>query len=287
MDRSRGRLGGPVSSWTFRRRKCEHRRVKTIRTLITVREAAALASGCLRRNGFTLLLVWLLTGVSGLFLQDFLMPEPRPWRNGGMGSYLLILAVGNFLGLVGLVITARIAGKHADGSRPQELGTELITALRQVGPYLTTWIVALLRILLVILGSLPLVLLVGFLLYGAAQGTFSETVEMIMVAAPIVIFAVVGFARFGWAAYFTLLQGEPARVALGKSKAFFAYNPRTVWTLTALVLAAPILASALPYLTEQRIPELLRGASYLASLWSFGVTLLAATVITRTAEESS
>lgn len=230
--------------------------------------------------------LWLLTGVAGLLLQDLLMPQPAPWRDIGTVSYIGILAATNLLAMMGLVITARIAGSHAEGATEPPVAEELRQGVQAVVPYLLTAVLTLLRILLVILGSLPLVLLIGFLLYGAAQGALSESVEMALVAAPILLFAVVGFARFGWAVYFTLLHGASAPAALRKSKSLFAHNRRTVWILTGLVLAPPVLISALPYLTVGRVPAFFRGLSYLTSLWSFAVTALAATVIAGAREES-
>lgn len=255
---------------------------------ISIGEALSLGRKCLLSRWRLLLSVWLLTGLAGLLVQDLLLPAPAPWNGGNESSlpyYLLIVVTANLLGLLGLFVTARVVGAYAQGGPPNRGVEEIGESLRLFGPFLLTGLISLLRILLVAVGSLPLVLLLGFLLYGAAQGALSETVEQAVIGAPILLFTLFGFARFGWAIYFTILGESGPVTALRKSKSLFANNRNAVWILTAVVLTLPALVTFAPTFLEEAMPRsLFRILRYCNSLWSFTAAGLVALVIARSYE---
>lgn len=260
-----------------------------ITVLLTVPQAFAVSAEFLRIRWRLLSAVWLLTGLASLLLRDLMLPARIVWTSGDtrrLGAYAAVLLGTQLLSLLGLLLIARLGGRFAENRERGTAMGEIKKTVELFGRLLLTGVVALLRILLVILGSLPIVILLGFLLYGAAQGTLSESVEEAVVGAPILLFAVVGFARFGWAVYFTLLGGAGPREALRKSKSLFANNRNTVWTITAIVLLLPLLATFLPTFAGSQLPREIYGSlRYLSSLWSFAAAALVGVIIARTTEE--
>lgn len=258
---------------------------------LTMKEALELGGSLLRLRWPLLLSVWSLTGLGALLLQDLLLPARIRWTEADttlLTRAVLLLLGANLLTLLGLLIVARISGQHALGAQAQKALTEIRGALNRLGALLVTGLVAFLRIVLVVVGSLPIVILLGFLLYGAAQGALAEEIEQAVVGAPILLFAVVGFARFGWSVYFTLIGAAGPREALRKSKSLFANNRNIVWTLTAIVLLLPLLATFLPTIARETLTrDIYRLLRYVSSLWSFGAAGLVAIVVARTTEEGT
>lgn len=256
---------------------------------LTISEALKIGGALLRLRWPLLLLFWLLTGFGALLLQDLLLPRHIAWyKTDGsvLALFIIFLLAARLLSFLGLLTVAKVSGQYALGEAGQTALAEIKGAIKLLGGLLVTGLVSLLRILLVVLGSMPIVLLLGFLLYGAAQGALAAEVEQAVVAAPILLFAVVGFARFGWSVYFTLLRGAGPREALRKSKSLFAHNPNTVWTLTGIVLIVPLLTIFLPSIAQGAlIREVYRSLRYVSSLWSFAAGGLVATIIARTTEE--
>jgi hypothetical protein len=252
-------------------------------------EALSLGRRCFSSRWGLFLSVWGLTGLAGLLMQDLFLPTPAPW-NGGEESllplYLFILVTATLLGLLGMLIIARVAGAYANGESTKRGVKELRESLKLFVPLLLSGVLASLRIMLVAAGSLPLVLLLGFFLYGAAQGALSETVERTAVGAPILLFAIFGFARFGWAIYFTIIEESGPVAALRKSKSLFANNRTTIWILTAIVLSVPVIVTLVPILLGEQLPRsVFRVLRYLSSLWTFSAVGLVAVVIAKSYEQ--
>jgi hypothetical protein len=260
-----------------------------ITVLLTIPEALRIGGSVLRSRWTLILATWLLTGCGALLLQDLLLPARIAWSSADgevLVPFVILLLVAQLLSLLGILVVARTSGRYAlqqeSGNGVKEVGKTVAL----FGHLLLTVVLSALRIVLVILGSLPLVILLGFLLYGAAQGTLSESVEQAVVVAPILLFAVVGFARFGWAVYFTLLDGAGPKEALRKSKSLFANNRDTVWTITGIVLVLPIVATFLPtFAGEELSRPIYRSLRYVSSLWSFAAAGLVGVIIARSREE--
>lgn len=246
------------------------------------REATAAIAGCWH----AILPIWLVTGVGALVLQELILPSRIAWDENVVLPLAIFGATGA-LTLLGLVLVIRVVGGHAREGDSEAPGEAVVSGLRDSGKALVTAGLSGLRIVLVIVGSLPLVVLLGLLLYGAAKGTLSETVETVLIAAPIGLFAFIGVARFGWALFFSLLKSTGPVDALRQSGGLFANNRRELSLFAAVAVVVPALLYLLPGYVELPGAVLPRALAYFKSLWTFLATAFVAVAIARSEERES
>ncbi|MFP4331226.1 MAG: hypothetical protein ACLFP6_10960 [Spirochaetaceae bacterium] len=259
---------------------------KEISLPLTLPELGRAALDTLRGSWQVILALWVSTGLGALILQELLLPARIPSGEVG-GEVVAVLLATTALTMLGLILLIRLVGGRATCGSREAAVHAFRGAMHRLDKALLTGLLSVARILLAILGSAPLVFLLGLLLYGAAQGTLSREVEMSLVAAPILLFAFIGVARFGWALFFSLLKSSGPVDSLKLSKALFQSNWRESSLFATVVVVVPLLAYLLPAYIHLPSPVIARLLAYLNSLWLFLATAAVSVAIARSEETGS
>ena len=259
-----------------------------VRISVSLTNAWQHTRDCLRRHGKALGAAWLMTNLIGALAFLVLYP---PWSSvettEGIGSfrYTIYFILYNIVSAVGFIFMVKVSQSFLAGEPREDYGTVLDESVRAMMRYFATAFLSLFRVMLWAMAGLP----VAFaLVYGAVLITGrTEPGPMVGLLAtiPVMVMTVLAYVRFGWALYFTVLNGDTPLYAMYYSQSMYLNNRKTVLTMAAVVFVLPVVLPLIGIFGLVDVPGVEYVIPFVASAWTYLAGVFTVAVIMHAAPE--
>lgn len=259
-----------------------------VRITVSLTDAWQRTRDCLRHHGKALGAAWLITNLIGAIAFLVLYP---PWSavetTEGIGSfrYTVYFILYNVVSAAGFIFMVKVSQAFISGEDREDYGSVLDESVRVMMRYFATTFLTLFRVMLWAMAGLP----VAFaLVYGAVLLTGqAEPGPMVGLLAtiPVVVMSVLAYVRFGWALYFTVLNGDTPLYAMYYSQSMYLNNRKTVLTMAAIVFVLPVVLPLIGMFVLMDVPGVEYVIPFMASAWTYLAGVLTVSVIMYAAPE--